>query len=50
MLSTGASSAATMLRVVVWIVPLLSAPSLITHEIVRLVWVPKLVGLSLVET
>src|SRR5437763_92191 len=50
LLSTGALSAATMLRVVVWVVVLLSVPSLITHGIVRLVSVPKVVGLSLVET
>src|SRR5262249_48948759 len=50
LLSTGASSDATMLSVVVGITLLLSMPSLTTHEIVRLVWVPKLVGLSLVET
>ena len=37
-----------MLSVVVWGL-LLSEPSFTTHEIVRLVSVPKVVGLSLVE-
>src|SRR5262249_29853547 len=47
---TGALSTAVMLSVVVGIVLLLSVPSLTIHEIVRLVSVPKLVGLSLLET
>src|SRR5215472_10498230 len=48
--STGALSTAVRLRVVVGIVLLLGVPSLTIHEIVRLVSVPKLVGLVLLET
>src|SRR5215469_1904772 len=47
--STGAASCAVMVSVVVCGGVLLSVPSLTAHEIVRVVSVPKLVGLVLVD-